>query len=460
MRTRPDGSLWRAVDETLERPRAGVQRTPSATRTAARSWTPPGARPWSRIPPATCPRRRPERGTPYVVPQPAPGRALAELLQNGPLPAETGRRIAGEASEAARACGHAGAAPPAPAADQPDRRPDGTVTVAGTAIDAAADGIESPSPARGGPLGRRRSRGAAYATPDRPWPGTQDVWRAAPRVAGRPVPPGDLVAVCPTTSTRSARSCSGPTTTARAVPASWRRSSRRGLPRHRSRTRAGCTSALPAAPPSPHPRCVRQAHDHDRRPPRCPPFSPAHPARRHPPSRHPPSRHRPPQQRQHRPQHRQRPRRRLRPLISCGASCGDRWAAQPRPAAGSPSRPQRPPWDRRADAPAPLGAPVPTPTALARPQAAPPRAEPQPVSPPPAAAPPSAAPPSAAPPPAAPPPAGPAAAPAPVRVSAAAATGPLPSRRPRTGPRTPAGGPARSRGRSPAGAAAPHQRVA
>src|SRR4051795_13062211 len=100
VRTRPDGSLWRAVDETLERRvlvsayavehpfggeivdaarRAALVEDPRLQRVLAAGT---------------------ERGTPYVVLEPAAGRTLAELLQNGPLAAETGRRLAGEAAQA------------------------------------------------------------------------------------------------------------------------------------------------------------------------------------------------------------------------------------------------------------------------------------------------------------------------------------------------------------------------
>jgi hypothetical protein len=198
VRTRPDGSLWRAVDETLERPvlvsayavghpyggeivdaarRAALVEDPRLQRVLAAGT---------------------ERGTPYVVLEPAPGRSLTELLQNGPLAAETGRRLAGEAAEAldlaaARGLHHLRLRPTSLIVAR-----DGTVTVAGTAIDAAADGIESPTSAAAARSDAAGLVALLYAALTGRWPGTQEAGLArAPRVAGRPVPPGDLVAGVP-----------------------------------------------------------------------------------------------------------------------------------------------------------------------------------------------------------------------------------------------------------------------
>ena len=198
VRTRPDGSLWRAVDETLERPvlvsayavghpyggeivdaarRAALVEDPRLQRVLAAGT---------------------ERGTPYVVLEPAPGRTLTELLQNGPFAAETGRRLAGEAAEAldraaARGLHHLRLRPTSLIVAR-----NGTVTVAGTAIDAAADGIEAPTSAAAARSDAAGLVALLYAALTGRWPGTQEAGLArAPRVAGRPVPPGDLVAGVP-----------------------------------------------------------------------------------------------------------------------------------------------------------------------------------------------------------------------------------------------------------------------
>src|SRR3954447_21629159 len=198
VRTRTDGSTWRAVDEALERP-VLIRVFPST-----RPHTPEVIDAARRAALVEDPRLQrvlaagEERGTPYVVLERVPGRSLAELLQNGPLPAETARRIAGEASQAldraaARGLHHLRLRPTSVVV-----APDGGVTVAGTAIDAAADGIESPSmdaAARSDAVGLVA---LLYATLTGRWPGTHDAGLArAPRVAGRPVPPGDLVAGVP-----------------------------------------------------------------------------------------------------------------------------------------------------------------------------------------------------------------------------------------------------------------------
>ena len=198
VRTRPDGALWRAVDETLERPvlvsayavghpyggeivdaarRAALVEDPRLQRVLAAGT---------------------ERGTPYVVLEPAPGRTLTELLQNGPFAAETGRRLAGEAAEAldraaARGLHHLRLRPTSLIVAR-----NGTVTVAGTAIDAAADGIEAPTSAAAARSDAAGLVALLYAALTGRWPGTQEAGLArAPRVAGRPVPPGDLVAGVP-----------------------------------------------------------------------------------------------------------------------------------------------------------------------------------------------------------------------------------------------------------------------
>src|SRR3954447_5825365 len=145
VRTRPDGSLWRAVDETLERPvlvqayalshpyrgeivdaarRAALVEDPRLQRVLAAGE---------------------ERGTPYVVLERLSGRPLVELLGGGPLPAEIARRVVGEAAQAldraaARGLHHLRLRPPSLVISD-----DGRVTVVGTAIDAAADGADSPN---------------------------------------------------------------------------------------------------------------------------------------------------------------------------------------------------------------------------------------------------------------------------------------------------------------------------
>ncbi len=198
VRTRPDGSLWRAVDETLDRPvlvQAFVLGHPygpeivDAARRAALVEDPRLQRVLA---------AGEERGTAYVVLERLSGRTLVDLLGTGPLPAESARRIVGEAAQAldraaARGLHHLRLRPTSLVVAA-----DGTVTVVGTAIDAAADGAESPNT----PAATRSDAvglvALLYAALTGRWPGAQDSGLArAPRVAGRPVPPGDLVAGVP-----------------------------------------------------------------------------------------------------------------------------------------------------------------------------------------------------------------------------------------------------------------------
>jgi hypothetical protein len=198
VRTGPGGSLWRAVDETLDRPvlvQAFVLGHPygpeivDAARRAALVEDPRLQRVLA---------AGEERGTAYVVLERLSGRTLVDLLGSGPLPAETARRVVGEAAQAldraaARGLHHLRLRPTSLVV-----APDGAVTVVGTAIDAAADGVESPNT----PVSTRSDAvglvALLYAALTGRWPGAQDAGLArAPRVAGRPVPPGDLVAGVP-----------------------------------------------------------------------------------------------------------------------------------------------------------------------------------------------------------------------------------------------------------------------
>src|SRR3954454_14762964 len=140
VRTRPDGSTWRAVDETLERPllvrvfSAGPPHGPEIIDATRRAALVEDAR-LQRVLAAG-----EERGTAYIVLERVPGRSLGELLAGGPLPAESARRIVGEAAQpldraSTRGLHHLRLRPTSLIIGQ-----DGVVTVSGTAIDAAAHG--------------------------------------------------------------------------------------------------------------------------------------------------------------------------------------------------------------------------------------------------------------------------------------------------------------------------------
>src|SRR4051794_5208813 len=173
VRTRTDGSTWRAVDEALERP-VLIRVFPST-----RPPTPEVIDAARRAALVEDPRLQrvlaagEERGTAYVVLERVPGRSLAELLAVGALPAETARRIIGEASQAldrasTRGLHHLRLRPTSLIIGQ-----DGVVTISGTAIDAAAHGEDGVPPA---PARRADAVGLVtllYAALTARWPGPE-----------------------------------------------------------------------------------------------------------------------------------------------------------------------------------------------------------------------------------------------------------------------------------------------
>ena len=218
-----------------------------------------------------------ERGTAYIVLERVPGRSLGELLTVGPLPAETARRVIGEAAQAldrasTRGLHHLRLRPTSLIIGQ-----DGVVTVSGTAIDAAAQGEDGlPSAARPSRR-RRRARHPPLCGADGPLAGFRTGGtrhRPTDRQSGRS-PPATSSRVCRTISTPCAASRSDRTTTARAARVTSLPTSHRGRSPGRSRTRAACS-------------CPRAGRSRDRvgsnsriRPPplRPPPAEPLRPPR-------------------------------------------------------------------------------------------------------------------------------------------------------------------------------------
>ncbi len=190
--------MWRAVDETLERPvlvqafALGHPQAGEIVDAARRAALVPDPR-LQRVLAAG-----EERGTAYVVLERVPGRTLEELLGAGPLPAETARRIVGEAAQAldrasTRGLHHLKLRPGTIIVGR-----DGVVTVSGTAIDAAADGTEPPNTAVARRVDAVGLVTVLYAALTGRWPGRQEGrLPRAPRIGGRPVAPGDLVAGVP-----------------------------------------------------------------------------------------------------------------------------------------------------------------------------------------------------------------------------------------------------------------------
>ncbi|HEY6793748.1 MAG TPA: hypothetical protein VI248_03585 [Kineosporiaceae bacterium] len=199
IRSGPDGSLWRGVDETLDRPvsvrllRPGHRHTADVVDAARRA--------------ALVEDRRLVRvldvgesaDSAHIVAEHLLGRTLEQVLAAGPLPPDVARRLVGESAQAlerasARGLHHLRLSPSSLVIT-----PDGAVKVLGTAVDAALAGLEQDAD----PVGADRTdaRGLVrilYAALTARWPGTaESTLEPAPRADGRAVPPGDLVTGVP-----------------------------------------------------------------------------------------------------------------------------------------------------------------------------------------------------------------------------------------------------------------------
>jgi len=198
IRTGPDGSSWRAVDETLDRQvtvqvlRPGHPYTDDVVDAARRAALVEDSR-LVRVLDV-----RQEAGITYIVVERVPGRSLAELLAAGPVPAETARRLVGEAAQALDRAGGRGLHHVRLTPHSLLVSPDGSVKVTGTAVDAAADGVEVDTATTASRMDAVGLVSVLYAALTSRWPGVHDAGLPrAPRVAGRAVPPGDLVAGVP-----------------------------------------------------------------------------------------------------------------------------------------------------------------------------------------------------------------------------------------------------------------------
>ncbi len=194
----PDGSVWRAVDETLERQvsvrvvRGGhpfAADVVDAARRAALVDDPRLARVLD---------VGETKGTTYIVTEYVQGRLLEDFLRHGPLPAETVRRIVGEAAQAldragARGLHHLRLSPASVCII-----PDGSIKLLGTAIEAAAGGVEQDNAEAASRSDAVGLVSLVYAGLTGRWPGVVDgPLGPAPRVTGRAVPPSELVAAVP-----------------------------------------------------------------------------------------------------------------------------------------------------------------------------------------------------------------------------------------------------------------------
>ena len=197
----PDGSLWRATDETLERQVSVRVLRPGhpfaadvvdAARRAALVDDPRLARVLD---------VGDSDGKTYIVSEHVQGRALGDLLTIGPLPAETVRRIAGEAAQALERAGARGLHHLRLTPSSVIVQPDGSIKLVGTAVEAAVAGAEPDNAVAASRSDAIGLVSIIYAGLTGRWPGSPGMADGplgpAPRVTGRAVPPGELVAGVP-----------------------------------------------------------------------------------------------------------------------------------------------------------------------------------------------------------------------------------------------------------------------
>src|SRR6478672_6014222 len=173
---------------------SGTSRSRSST---AAIPTPPRSSTPLAVPPAS---RTRASGASWIVEESlADAESLATLLQQGPLPAEEARRIAGEAASALekarqRGLHHLRLTPHAVLRTQ-----DGTVKVTGTAIAAGIDGYEEPDDVAATRADTVALVALAYAALTGRWPLSAVVHgvEPAPRVVGGVAAPSEIAAGVP-----------------------------------------------------------------------------------------------------------------------------------------------------------------------------------------------------------------------------------------------------------------------
>ncbi len=196
------GSQWRAVDQTLER--QVVVRVLDATHPQAEDIV-DAAR---RAALAEDPRlvrildvgSQPVPGghATYIVSEHVNGRTLAEAVAAAALPAETARRIVGEASQALARAGSRGLHHLRLDPYAVWITSDGSIKVSGTAIDASIAGTEPETSQAAERIDAVALVAVLYTALTGRWPGpASSRLRPAPRVHGRTTAPGDLVAGIP-----------------------------------------------------------------------------------------------------------------------------------------------------------------------------------------------------------------------------------------------------------------------
>lgn len=196
-------SLWRGTDTTLDRPVAVRIVSPEvATETldaARRAALVDDPRLVRLLDVARTPQSPDDHSVTYIVSEWVEGRSLADLLTDGPLPADHVRMLVGEAAQALSTASRAGLhhlvlGPTSLLITQ-----EGTVKVQGLAVDAAATGQAAQTGAEADRVDTRRLVALLYAGLTGRWPLPDRVsgLDPAPMVGDLPVPPADMVSGVP-----------------------------------------------------------------------------------------------------------------------------------------------------------------------------------------------------------------------------------------------------------------------
>jgi eukaryotic-like serine/threonine-protein kinase len=201
----PDGSIWRAVDETLERQvtirvlRAGHPFAADVADAARRAVLIDDPRLVRVLDVGV------HCDTVFIVTEYFAGDTLTQLIRRGPLPAEEVRRLVGEASQALDRASQRGLHHLRLRPDEVVVRPDGSIKLLGLAVEAAAAGLDSDPMATSDRVDTVALAALAYAGLTGRWPMEESSGLdLAPRQDGGPIgvevlapdAPTDLVELC------------------------------------------------------------------------------------------------------------------------------------------------------------------------------------------------------------------------------------------------------------------------
>ena len=266
--TNPDGSMWRAQDSTLDRKvmirvlRAGHPFAADVADAARRAALVDDPRLVRVLDVGS------DGDVGYVVTEHVAGDTLEALVGRGALPAPVVRRLVGEASETLARAGTRGLHHLRLTPRSLVVKPDGSVKLLGTAVEAAAAGLEPDHAATASRVDAVALTGLVYAGLTGRWPLGDAGFAPAPRTGSGPVPPADLVPDVPndldtlcvvtlgrhndgprTPAELAQQLAPWPTAAEAPVPPRGRPGSAAAAPRHSAPAASG-SPALPASAPS------------------------------------------------------------------------------------------------------------------------------------------------------------------------------------------------------------------